>query len=228
MDLRWYLAMTAAEFRKNPDISAGMAWMACHFSPYGTGLSNCPAHLPPESMLILNDRTPVYGHDPMRIADQLLELTEQFGCSRVLLDLQRPADELTSQIVKTILQALPCPVSVSEAYAGDVDCPVFLPPIPLLQEPESYLIPWKHREVWLELAQDAACYTITEAGCQWAACPAFGPYPLEDAALCCRYRIEPTDHDLQFYLKRDTKRLVQTLENMSNITCLIGLYQELG
>ena len=228
MPLPIYLAMTAAEFRKNPEISTGTAWMACHFSPYGTGLSNCPAHLPPGSMLILNDRTPVCGHDPVRIADQLLELTEQLGCSRVLLDLQRPADKLTSEIVRAILQALPCPVGVSQGYAGDVDCPVFLPPIPLLQAPEVYLIPWRQREVWLELAQDASCYTITEAGCQEAPCQAFGNYPWEDAVLCCRYRMETADHALQFHLQRDTKRLVQTLEGMSNITCLVGLYQELG
>ena len=42
MVIRPFLAMTAAEIRANPDISSPIGWMACHFSPYGTGLSNLP------------------------------------------------------------------------------------------------------------------------------------------------------------------------------------------
>ena len=83
MPLPIYLAMTAAEFRQNPAISGKIGWMACHFSPYGTGLSNCPTELPPGSMLILNDRTPVCGHDPALIAAQLAEMATQLNCSRV-------------------------------------------------------------------------------------------------------------------------------------------------
>ena len=76
MVLPLYLAMTAAEIRANTDFPPNIGYMACHFSPYGTGLSNCPAHLPEGSMLILNDRTPVYGHCPERIAQQLMEMAE--------------------------------------------------------------------------------------------------------------------------------------------------------
>ena len=42
-----FLAMTAAEFRKKEDLPDKIAWMACHFSPYGLGLSNLPQRLPP-------------------------------------------------------------------------------------------------------------------------------------------------------------------------------------
>ena len=41
-----YFAMTAAEIRGCSALPAGIAWMACHFSPYGTGLSNLPPELP--------------------------------------------------------------------------------------------------------------------------------------------------------------------------------------
>lgn len=228
MPLPIYLAMTAAEFRKNPEISAKMAWMACHFSPYGTGLSNCPAELPEGSMLIVNDRTPIYGHDPQRIAHQLLDLTAQLGCSRVLLDLQRPADPLAKDVVQAVLQALPCPVGVSEGYAADLDCPIFLPPIPLLENPDNYLAPWRNREVWLELAWDAACYTVTKTGCETSPCPPLGAYPHEDGLLCCRYRIEIGNDRVFFHVRRNSNALIEKLKSMRNITCLVGLYQELG
>ena len=74
MAIPLYLAMTAREFRICKTVPANMAWMACHFSPYGTGLSNLPTSLPPGSMIILNDRTPICGHDPELIAAQLKEL----------------------------------------------------------------------------------------------------------------------------------------------------------
>ena len=87
MPLPIYLAMTAAEFQQNSPKSNEVAWMACHFSAYGTGISNCPKLLQPGAILILNDRTPVCGHDPDLVAAQLKELAERFSCSRVLLDL---------------------------------------------------------------------------------------------------------------------------------------------
>ena len=141
MPLPIYLAMTAAELRQNPPKSNEIAWMACHFSPYATGLSNCPKQLPPGAMLILNDRTPVCGHDPALVAAQLQDLVENLKCSRVLLDLQRPGESLTESIVDAVLSALPCPVAVSECYGRDLTCPVFLPPVPLLMSPEDYLAP---------------------------------------------------------------------------------------
>ena len=47
-----FLAMTAAEICGNRNLPANLGWMACHFSPYGTGLSNLPKQLPPSSLLI--------------------------------------------------------------------------------------------------------------------------------------------------------------------------------
>lgn len=228
MPLPIYLAMTAAEFRKNPKISARIGWMACHFSPYGTGLSNFPTQLPEGSLLILNDRTPVCGHDPALIAEQLLSLTGQFRCSRVLLDLQRPGNEETTKIVRVILQALPCPVAVSEAYGASFSCPIFLPPIPILQAPAQYLSPWQGREIWLEADLRQTNYLITESGA------VSEPYRRmdetvvhHDQALCCRYCMADTPEGLRFSIQNDPQLFHPSVEALG-VTCMIGLYQELG
>ena len=47
MAIRPFLAMTAAEIRGTETLPPKTAWMACHFSPYSTGLSNLPKDLPP-------------------------------------------------------------------------------------------------------------------------------------------------------------------------------------
>ena len=228
MPLPIYLAMTAAEYEKNVEPSGLMAWMACHFSPYGTGLSNFPSNLPKESMLILNDRTPVCGHDPVLIAKQLMELVERFSCSRVLLDLQRPGESETAAIVHTVLQTLPCPAAVSEAYGKDLGCPIFLSPIPLLQSPEHYFAAWKEREIWLELAGAAACYTVTASGCHCQQEMPTPPYAHTDSDLCCRYRIEETENAVLFHIWKDPALVQEQLSSRKNVTCLVGLYQELG
>ena len=116
-----HLAMTAAEFDTNPSLPGPIAWMACHFSPYGTGLSNLPSRLPEGSILILNDRTPVFGHSPERIASQLAEVAESLKCSGILLDFQRDGEAQTLAIA-TAITALPYPVAVTPSYAKELDC----------------------------------------------------------------------------------------------------------
>ena len=71
MPIAHYLAMTAAEMAGNSVLPDRMAWMACHFSPSGVGLSNLPHWLPPGSLLILDDSTPIHDHDPQRVASEL-------------------------------------------------------------------------------------------------------------------------------------------------------------
>ena len=89
MAITRYLAMTAAEMRNISQFPEKIAWMACHFSPYSTGISNLPQTLPAGSLLILNDIIPFHGHDPQRIAHQLTDCLEQHNCAGVLLDFQR-------------------------------------------------------------------------------------------------------------------------------------------
>lgn len=228
MPLPIYLAMTAAEFEKSSCLPPNVAWMACHFSPYGTGLSNFPAHLPEGAMLILNDRTPICGHDPALIADQLQELVDKHKCSRVLLDLQRPNNADTESVVKTILGVLNCPVAVSHRYAEGLPCPAFLPPVPLLQSPQAYLQPWQDRQIWLEIGQEEALYTVTEKGCSCRAMEDPAAMPHIDEALCCRYGISPGENCVGFPVRKDRNRLMAALEKLPQVTCLVGLYQELG
>ena len=76
-----YLALTAGELYGHPKMEEKIAYMACHFSPYGTGLSNLPKWLPENCMLTLNDRTPICGHDPALIAEELTKVIERWHCS---------------------------------------------------------------------------------------------------------------------------------------------------
>ena len=108
MALPLYLAMTAAEIGENSIFPFRLAYMACHFSPYGTGLANTPQKLPPGSILILNDRTPIRGHDSNLICEQLIDCIESLHCSSLLLDLQRPGNEETAILAKKLIAALLC------------------------------------------------------------------------------------------------------------------------
>lgn len=232
MAIPLFLAMTSREIHQNAEIPENIAWMACHFSPYGTGLSNLPDALPPGSMVILNDRTPVCGHDPALIAAQLDAVVEDNRCSGVLLDFQRPDAGETALIAETLVKTLTCPVIVSHLYAEDLSCPVFLPPIPLHIPPDKYLCPWQKREVWLECALDGATLTVTADGCDIHGLP--NPqtqhYPHKDTGLCCHYEIELDEKQALFRLGRtpdDLKELIHSAER-GNVTHAIGLFQELG
>lgn len=231
MALPLYLAMTAAELSRTAQLPDKTAYMACHFSPYSTGLSGFPDTLAPGSMLILNDRTPVHGHDSQLIADQLQQAALDLQCDSVLLDFQRPDNPETAEITAAILKVLSCPVGVSEYYAKALACPVFLPPPPLDSPPQAYFTQWAGREIWLEAALDSACITLTEQGCAYT--PLFPPETPEpfhcDTRLFCRYHIELTDTAARFTLYRTKAELSSLLEEAARlgVTRAIGLYQEL-
>ena len=152
MSLRLYLAMTEAEIRSAPVLPHNLAYMACHFSPYGTGLVNIPERLPPGSLLIVNDRVPVLAHDPGKITKQLSDAVHKLRAFGVLMDLQIPNNPRTAEIVKCVTSALTCPVGVSEAYAGTLTCPVFVAP-PIYRTLEEYKT---NRPLWLEAFQETA------------------------------------------------------------------------
>ena len=227
-----FLAMTAAEIRANPEFSEKIGWMACHFSPYGTGLSNLPCHLPEGSLLILNDRTPWWNHDGALIVDQLTERVESLGCHGLLLDFQRPGVAEVAHLAGFLTEQLNCPVGVAQAYAGNLECPVFLPPVPLHQTVAEYLLPWQEREIWLELALDAEEIQLTPAGSAIVALP-FPPAHKaahHDKALHCGYSIHPEENSARFTLSRAKEDIRSLLEEAANygVTTAIGLWQELG
>lgn len=226
-----YLAMTAAEIRENTGLPPKIAWMACHFSPYCTGLSNLPRTLPPGSLLILDDITPIHGHDPERIARQLEESIGVLGCTGLLLDFQRPGCGETAALVKHLTEALPCPVAVSELYAAGLDCPVFLPPVPLTVSPAEYLTPWQGREVWLELALDGEVITLTEEGSTPAPLPPGEAFAdgLTEKTLHCHYHIAVSDAEARFTLWRTREDLEDLMEEAERLGVAlgVGLFQEL-
>ena len=232
MALPLYLAMTAAEFRDVSHIGAMTAWMSCHFSPGGDGLSNLPPFLPEGSMVIVDDWSSFQDHSPGVIARQLHQIVTERSCSCVLLDLQRPKDDGYAPLIQAVLDTLTCPVGLSAPFAREYSCPVLLPPVPPDTPPEHWFAPWEGRELWLEAALDGIKYTVTASGSQSA------PIIREDIplsghasqSLYCHYTTEVLEDAAFFRLyrtKEDLQRLLQAVEGMG-VTRAVGLWQELG
>ena len=232
MAITRYLAMTAAEFGGNSPLPPKIAWMACHFSPYSTGLSNVPRQLPSGSVLMLNDITPIHGHDPQRIAAQLRECMDTLKCSGLLLDFQRPGCTETAALAKHLTEALPCPVAVSEPYSAGLDCPVFLPPVPHHVPLEAHLAPWKGREIWLEIALDGEILTLTPEGASFTTLPPGETHKggHREEKLHCHYIISQSDAQACFTLWRTPEDLDTLLAEADTlgVHTAVGLYQELG
>lgn len=230
MALPFYLAMTAGELLGNKSLPRELTYMACHFSPYGTGLSGCPGELPEGSLLILNDRTPIWGHDKNEIGAQLSDMATSWNLRGVLLDFQRPGLEESAALAAHLVDSLPCPVIVSEGYAGELDCPVLLPPVPLDETLTEYLSPFQGREIWLEMAMDGLEILLTKDGARRTALPypAFDGREFADEVLHCHYHIEAEKDAARFSLRRtreDIENLLRDAEGCG-ITAALGLWQE--
>lgn len=232
MAIPTYLAMTGAEFQSCVKLPDHIAWMACHFSPYGGGLSNLPPALPPDSLLILNDRIPPAGHDPQLIEQQLHQTVEALSCRGVLLDFQREKSAETARLVSHLTKASPFPVIVSDIYATESDCPVFLSPCPHHVPLSQYITPWQGREIWLDIAYNAETILLTKEQSVITPLP-LGELPEgghADPLLHCHYSIEQRENSAQFTLWR-TKGDIQLLAEESEtlrVDALIGLYTELS
>lgn len=230
MAMQQFLAMTGAEILEKEVLPSKVAWMACHFSPYATGLSNIPRNLPAGSMVIVNDRTPVCGHDPELIAEQLRFMADNICCSGILLDFQRPNVPESAVIAQAILDKMSCPVGITECYAQTLDCPVFLAPIPHHLPPEEYLSPWQGREIWLETALDGTQITVTETGSSYTPLPFPEPAKLshQDDELHCHYDIAVENDLIRFHLYRKPDDLLPllTAAEKFGVTRAVGLYQE--
>ena len=232
MALPLYLAVTGAEFSSMAEIPFPCAYMACHFSPYTNGLTNLPENLPDNGILILNDRMRCSGHSADLVVQQLQETLERFHCESILLDFQRSPDPESKAMVKTIVQSLSCPVAVTEAFAADFGCPVFLAPAPLHIPLAEYLEPWKGREIWLEAALCQEEIVVTPNGAQFSA--HFPPDGLiggfYDDKLCCCYRTKIEENTIRFILFDTKNSLQQKLSHAHSqgVRRSIGLWQELG
>lgn len=231
MEIPLYLAMTAAEFTFCPSLPGKIAWMACHFSPYGTGLSCIPDTLPPESIVIVNDRIPVCGHDPAVILSQLQSLLNEYPIHGILLDFQRPNCPQAAEIAATVAQNCNCPVAVSELYVKDLPCAVFLSPVPANKRPSDHFLPWAGREIWLEAALDGVCIHLDTQGSVFSPMDYTysDPLPLFDPQLNSHYRINLSEDCVDFYIQRSKDDLTALLQDAKayHVTKAIGLYQEL-
>lgn len=209
-----YLAMPAARIQVSSHLPGKLAWMSCHFSPYGRGISNRPRSLPAGSVLILDDRNPVCGHDPQITAAQLLGIVDANRCSWVLLDFQRPNSPETAAMAEFLIKVLPCQTAVSAPYAGSGQCPVLLSPVPLQIPARDYLAPWQGRQIFLEADPDAAELVLTAKGLHVTPLPDATPAPedFQDETLHCRYRFRVGEQAASFLLYRTESEITGLLE----------------
>lgn len=228
MAIPLYFAMTAAEFSSCPHLPSHLGWMSCHFSSSGNGLSNLPESLPSGSMLILDDSFPPCRHDPVLVAQQLLQCATKLHCDGILLDLQRPANEENVAFVSHIIRDSPCPVGLPTDYAQP-GFPVFVPPVPPDMTLDRYLSPWRSHEIWLEAAIESARYRVDADGCTVFPLSALPDLPYADPALPCHYDIRIEKDHVDFILSRTEADLSNLLRNARSfgVTQAVGLWQEL-
>lgn len=232
MEISCCLAMTAADIRAIEQLPPKIAYMGCHFSSCGSGLTGIPDRLPPGSVLILDDRVPICERDPRSIVGQLKQAVSDLACSGLLLDLQRPGSTAVGALCAQAAESLPCPVAVSHLYAEGLRCPVFLPPAPPDQPLAAHLAPWKGRRIWLDIAPSVCCITVTKNGSSLQELPytAAPEDAFTDTALHCRYRAQVTPDAVRFCLWRTPAMLQVLLEEARalGVEQCIGLYRELS
>ena len=219
-----FLAVTAKELESvRPKQTA---YMACHFSAGGPGLSNLPYFLPKNSILLLDDSMPVQDHDPKTVLAQLTELIGKFSVRAVLLDFQRPPTEESRRMAAAILQNCSCTAAATPAYVKE-GFPVFLPPPPVNKPLTEYLKPWK--KVFLELASEALEITVTKNGSRFSAVYPTSPLPLEDKRLHCHYSVKVFPGKAVFTLSRSREDLAALAREAEKLGVLgvVGLYQDL-
>lgn len=223
-----FLAQTEQEMAEF--LPPKLAYMALHFSPYDQGLTNVPKKLPECSILLLDDSMQVLSHDTGLVTQQLNDLVKQFAAEAVLLDFQGAYSSDAENMASCILQALPCPVAVTERYAKALHCPVFLPPPPVNKALSDYLTPWQAQDIYLELGSEAMQFTVTEKGCSAAPLPNVDHLPLEDKRLHCHYSVAVKDDRAVFTISRTREDLAELASEAYGlgVKAVVGLYQELS
>ena len=224
MAIAIHLAMTAAEFSTCAQLPERVAWLACHFSSSGPGLSNIPKSLPAHSLLMVDDSTPFQNHEPEHIIRQLREAVCALEAQAVILDFQRPYDKDVQTFVCKLQKELSCPVAAPPEYAQG-DSPVFLPPCPLNKPLKNHLAPYHGRSVWLDISPLPAKITVTPRGSHYEVLQDISKLPHWEANLCCHYNIDIEAERIVFTLDRDLERWLTEAEKLG-VSTAIGLYQE--
>lgn len=222
-----FLAQTPGETGQFP--VAKTAYMACHFSPHGKGLSNLPDRLPAGSILLLDDSMPPMGHDPLVVEAELKQIIGRFAITSVLLDFQGQMQQETMDMTQHLAKALPCPVAATEGYAKALGCPVFLSPTPVNMALKDYIDPWLQQGVYLEIAPETVQFTVTEDGCTSSPTHCAEELPLADERLHCHYNVEVFPDKAVFTLLRTGEDLAALAEEAKQLGVLgtVGLFQEL-
>ncbi len=229
MALPIYLAMTAWEYENCPTLPEHPAWMACHFSSYGAGLSNIPEAFPKGGLLMVNDRIPPAGHCPDLVAQQLLQAVDSLSPKVVILDFQRPFHEEIREIAEKILSLLPCPVAITDTYSQNWGGGVFIPPVPLGKKMEDHLQKWHSKDIWLEVTKTGEQLVLTKEGCSRQPLNQLPGMPVfRDDNLFCHYSTQVTDEQAVFSLWRTDEDLADMLEHAQamGVSAAVGLYQE--
>lgn len=228
MAIERYLAMTGAEMASAAALPKKAAWMACHFSPYSTGLCSFPAALPKESLLILNDRTPICGHDPERVCRELKETISKLNCIGLLVDFLNPPNRESLALTSYLAANLPVSLGLPPEYAA-AGCAVFVPAVPTLTPVSQYLSRWQGQEIWLELALGGQTVALKADGAHFGEnrFPRKGIIHADDA-LHCHYVIEEQQDAFIFHTWRTAEDLDALLEDAGQIKFAVGLYQELA
>ncbi len=231
MGIKGYLAMTAAEFSK-ANHESSPAWMSCHFSLWGEGLTNLPVTLPQGSMVILDDSNPPNVHDVEIIKSQMGKLCQQLNPECILLDFQKPGNSKTAEIALALVTSLPCPVGISQQYAKGLSCPVLLDCPQPSATLRSSAAAFGGRELWLELAPERQTLALTEEGCHITeeALSQLNPPHFFDQETASCYHWTLTQGKATFYVQRDLNCLQKLLleAEQIGISRAVGLYQQLG
>lgn len=163
MPISIYEAVTAGDCAERDAPKAHAAWMAAHFSAAGTGVSNLPQHLPPGSLLILDDQIPWQNHDAQRICQELLQAVADLACSGILLDFERepcPQTRSFCALLCTYCQQHSIPLGMPPAYGLSLPVALFLPPLPCWPGPKTVLQPFSGRELWMDAAESGCVAEI--------------------------------------------------------------------
>ena len=227
MVLPLYLAMMDREMQDSPTLPPHIARMGCTFDPDGPGLLDLPKSFPQGGMLIVDDRHPIGGHDPVLVTATLAEAVDRLGIDRILLDFERPPTPVSQAMAARIAQTLPCPVGMPPDYGASFDCPLFLPTCPLPVPLAEYLNPWPDREIWMEARMLQQTITVTPEGTVYGI-PSLvdnltGGY--YDDVLRCQCITEITNNQVVFTLY-DTPETLQKKWNHPRMTHAIGLFQD--
>lgn len=223
------LAMTAAEMATCTAVPSHVGWLACHFSPSGSGLSNIPKTLPSQSLLILDDSTPFAGHQPDVIIQQLQNIIESLKPEALILDFQRPSEPDVQNLSYMLQTKLPCVVAAPPNFSVP-NAPVFLPSCPPNRLIKEYTEPFRGRKIFLETALDGMMIRVTTNGCRKESCffEHAESFPYIDEKLHCHYHIAHNDNAVEFSLQRTYEDCIKLLEEACTlgVTCAVGLWQE--